>query len=133
MNCRREGQKRMLFDEMRRSMLANYQIKVVCNGTISWERQKKMKKINEIIRALEVRLTPPHARGRQTRSLPRAFPRQDQPLPRQFQNFPKIKQVEVNMARIGERNALILRLIADIIGHMQGMALGVVEVRGAQQ
>jgi hypothetical protein len=41
--------------------------------------------------------------------------------------------MEVNMAKLGEQNALLLKLIADMNGHMQGLALGVGEVRGAQQ
>jgi hypothetical protein len=130
-----EGQKTKLFEELREAMLEKYHEKWWALEQSAGNARDKIKIANERIRALEARVTPPRARGSPDAQPARGIPRSEASPSQAPLNNPsrEVKEMEMNMAKIGEQNALLLRLIADMNGHMQGLALGVGEVRGVQQ
>jgi hypothetical protein len=72
-----EGQKRLLFEELRETMLAKYQEKWYAMEQSAGNNRDKIKIANERIRALEARVTPPRVRGSPDAQPARGIPRSE--------------------------------------------------------
>ncbi len=105
---------------------------MVCNGTICGENpgQNKDRKRKDQGPGAPGDIAS-RTKEAQTRSMREANPEASRtPL---INPSREVKGMEVYMTKLGEENASLLRLIADMNGHMQGLTLGLGKVRVAKQ